>query len=148
VRTVGFDLGRSLSAARAGAVPRRDAIAVARMVQPGEEVLAEDPSIDVALGRRPVVMDPFMVRRLDRADPRQVDPLISWISHGRFDLVVLVVSLEDRSVDYWWTDLEFGARVAKALRNSYAFERSLGRYYLYRRRQSARSPQTPGDHRI
>jgi hypothetical protein len=132
VRTVGFDLRRSVSAIRAGEAPHRGALAVARMVQPGEEVLAEDPSIAVALGRRPVVMDPFMVMQLERAHPQQVDPLISWISNGRFDLVVLAVSLEDRSVDFWWTDFHFGPRVAKALRSSYAFDRGVGRYFLYR----------------
>src|SRR6185295_6092974 len=112
--------------------PYRGAAAIAAMVQPGEQVLTEDPSIDVRLHRRPVVMDPFMVMRLDRSRPQEVDPLISWISSRRFDLVVLVVSLDDRSFDFWWDDLHFGPRVAKALRNSYAFDRSVGRYYLYR----------------
>jgi hypothetical protein len=130
VRTVGFDLRRSVPAINA--TPRRDATAVARLVQPGDTVLTEDPSVDVALRRQPVVMDPFMVMRLDRAHPQQVDPLISWITERRFDLVILVVSLEDRSLDFWWNDLHFGPRVAEALRRSYVYERSLGRYYLYR----------------
>jgi hypothetical protein len=141
VRTVGFDLRGSVSAITAGASPRRDVAAVVRMVQPGEEVLAEDPSIDVALGRRPIVMDPFMVMALERRRPQEVDPLISWISNQRFDLVVLVVSLEDRDVDYWWSDFHFGARVAKALRTSYVFDRHVGRYFAYRRLQRSRETQ-------
>ena len=65
------------------------------MVRPGEEVLSEDPSIEVALGRRPIVLDPFMLTRLDRIHPEWVDPLIARIAQRRFGLVVLVVSLDD-----------------------------------------------------
>ena len=134
VRTVVFDARRSISAARAGERSQRATLTVAGMVRPGEEVLSEDPSIEVALGRRPIVLDPFMLTRLDRIHPEWVDPLIARISQRRFDLVVLVVSLDDPSVDYWWTDYHFGPRIAKALRQSYRFERMIGRFYLYRPR--------------
>jgi hypothetical protein len=43
-----------------------------------------------------------------------------------------VVSLDDHSVETWWTDYHFGPRVAKALRTSYKFDRMIGRFYLYR----------------
>jgi hypothetical protein len=128
VRTVGFDLRGAVT----GSKPIRAAEAVARMVQPGEQVLVEDPSVDIAMGRRPLIMDPFMLNRLDRTDPDLVDPLIGWITNRRFDLVVLLVSLEDRSLDYWWSDYHFGPRVANALRASYRPERWVGRYLLYR----------------
>jgi len=110
----------------------RAAEVVARMVQPGEQVLVEDPSVDIAMGRRPLIMDPFMLTRLDRSNPELVDPLIGWITERRFDLVVLLVSLEDRRLDYWWFDYHFGPRVANALRASYRPERWVGRYLLYR----------------
>ena len=129
VRTVGFDLRR---AATVGKPAARAAEVVARMVQPGEQVLAEDPSVDIAMGRRPLVMDPFMLTRLDRTNPQLIDPLIGWITDRRFDLVVLLVSLEDRRLDYWWSDYHFGPRVANALRTSYRPERWVGRYLLYR----------------
>jgi hypothetical protein len=99
VRTVGFDVRGAVAAARHGSAPRA-ALAVSRMVGPGDQVLAEDPSIYVPLERRPVVMDPFMLRRLDRQHPEWVDPLISRISERRFALVVLVVPLENRTFDY------------------------------------------------
>jgi hypothetical protein len=98
-------------------------------------VLAEDPSIEVALGRQPVVMDPFMLARLGRAHPEQVEPLISWIDARRFDVVVLVVSLEDRTVEFWWNDFEYGPRVAAAFRKSYRPDGLVGRYFVYRPRQ-------------
>ena len=135
VRTVGFDLRTTVAALRTGAIPRRTVDLVAAIVSPGERVLAEDPSIEVALGRRPVVMDPFMLARLERAHPEQVDPLISWIEERRFDLVVLVVSLDDPTVEFWWNDFQYGPRVAAALRKSYRPDGLVGRYFVYRPRQ-------------
>ena len=134
VRTVGFDLRGAVAAATSGRPGPRAAIAAAGIVKPQEEVLAEDPSIYVALRRQPVVMDPFMVMRLDRVRPQSVDPLIARISERRFDLVILVVSLDDRDLDYWWSDFHFGPRVAAALRDSYRADGTLGRYFLYRPR--------------
>jgi hypothetical protein len=135
VRTVGFDLRTTVAALRAGTISHRTVDLVAGMVRPGERVLAEDPSIEIALGRRPVVMDPFMLARLERAHPEQVDPLISWIDARRFDLVVLVVSLEDPTVEFWWNDFQYGPRVAAALRKSYRPDGLVGRYFVYRPRQ-------------
>ncbi len=132
VRTVGFDLRRTVAAWKPGEATRSSATVVASMVRPDEEVLAEDPSIYIVLGRRPVVMDPFMIAKLERAHPQQVDPLISWITSRRFALIVLVVSLEDSSQNFWWTDFHFGARVAGALRSNYRADGRVGGYYLYR----------------
>jgi hypothetical protein len=147
VRTIGFDLRSSVASLESGDVRPRAAAAVASMVRPGEEILAEDPSVWLALGRRPLVMDPFMVMRLDRADPRRVDPLISWISGRRFQFVILLVPLENRDQDFWWTDFHFGPRVANAIRASYRFDRIVGRYYVYRPKPTApaRSLVTPTD---
>ena len=133
VRTVGFDVRGAVAVARNGAA-QRAALAVSRMVGSGNEVLAEDPSIYVPLHRQPVVMDPFMLRRLDRQHPEWVDPLLRRISERRFALVVLVVPLEDRTLDYWWNDFQFGPRVAAALRQSYRPDGTSGRYFLYRPR--------------
>jgi hypothetical protein len=132
VRTVGFDLRGSIAALRSSDGHHRGDLDLAQLIRADEDVLAEDPSISVALGRRPVVMDPFMVMGLDRVHPDLVDPLVAWVSAERFDLVVLVVSLDDRSFDYWWSNFHFGQRVADALRRHYRFERSVGRYFLYR----------------
>ncbi len=90
VRTVGFDLRAAVAASVRGAAPTRAAVLVSRMVQPEDEVLAEDPSVYVALHRRPVVMDPFMVMRLAQLHPERVDSLLTRIAERRFDLVVLV----------------------------------------------------------
>lgn len=133
VRTVAVDLRRDAAARLDGTPPARAAARVAAMVRPDQRLLAEDPSIDAALGRRPVIMDPFMINRLDRLDPAKVDPLIDAIADRRFDLVVLVVPLEDPALDFWWADYHFGPRVAGALRRSYRADGTVGRYYVYRR---------------
>jgi hypothetical protein len=133
VRTVGFDVRAAVASARNGP-SIRSALAVSRMVGPGDELLAEDPSIYVPLQRRPVVMDPYMLLRLDRQHPEWVDPLIRRIDERRFALVVLVVPLENRALDYWWNDFHFGPRVAAALRQSYRPDGTVGRFFLYRPR--------------
>jgi hypothetical protein len=133
VRTVVFDVRAAVAVVRHGSAPRA-ALTVSRMVGPGDEVLAEDPSIYVPLHRQPVVMDPFMLLRLDRQHPQSVDPLIRRINERRFALVVLVVPVEDRQFDYWWNDFQFGPRVADALRQSYRPDGAVGRYFLYRPR--------------
>ena len=132
VRTVIFDVRRAGAAVSGGRPVQRAAAAVAGLVGPNDEVFAEDPSIYVAMGRPPLLMDAFMLTRLDRTHPQWVDPVVARIAERRFDLVVLVVSLEDRSADYWWNDYHLGPRIAEALRRSYRFDRSVGRYYLYR----------------
>ena len=132
VRTVIFDVRRAGAAVSGGRPVQRAATVVAELVGPNDEVFAEDPSIYVAMGRRPLLMDAFMLTRLDRTHPQWVDPVVARIAERRFDLVVLVVSLDDRSVDYWWNDYHLGPRIAEALRRSYRFDRSVGRYFLYR----------------
>ena len=131
VRTIGRDLRLSVSAATRGPAVRA-AEAVAGMVRPGETLLAQDPAIYVALGRQPLIMDAFMLARLDRAHPEWVHPLIASIAQRRFGLVVLTVPLENRDFDLWWSDFDFGPRVAGALRQAYRWDRQVGRYHLYR----------------
>jgi hypothetical protein len=136
VRTVGRDLALSVAGVRTGERAAPVGQVVAAMVGPNERVLTADPSIDVALGRRPLVMDPFMLVRLDRTHPEWVDPLIARIERREFDVVVMVVRLENPEVDFWWTDYHFGPRVARALRSAYRLDGKAGRYHLYRPRTS------------
>jgi hypothetical protein len=132
VRTVTFDLRAAIAARRAGQPAERSATLVARLAGPNDEVLAEDPSIYTAMGRRPLLMDAFMLTRLDRTHPEWVDPLVVRIADRRFALVVLVVSLDDRRFDFWWNDFHLGPRIANAIRKSYRFDRIVGRYFVYR----------------
>ena len=105
---------------------------IADIVTKGDQVLAEDPAVYVALQQRPLVMDSFMLNVLDRKHPDWIEPLIRRITERRFDLVVLVVPIENRNLDYWWSDFHYGPRVAAALRASYRPAGTVGRYFVYR----------------
>ena len=99
------------------------------VIGPGDTVLSEDPYVPVTLERRPVVLDPFMLRRLDEVDPAAVDPLVERIEQRDFDYVVL---LEDLDETGWWEVFHFGPRVADALRQAYEPSDARDGYLLYR----------------
>jgi hypothetical protein len=148
VRTVAVDVRKTVSGSGDTSHWKSVVVNAIRPDLPdGANVLTEDPSIAIALGQTPVVLDPFMLTRVDRRHPEWVDPLIARITGREFDRVVLIASLDDRSVDYWWTDYHFGRRVTAALRRSYQFERMAGRYFVYRPRPSsvpaAQEPSRP-----
>jgi hypothetical protein len=98
----------------------------------GAVVLSEDPYLAVAHDQTPVVLDPFMLRRLDLVDPAAVEVLIQRIDEGDFDLITLVSPLDD---DYWWENFHFGPRVADAVAQSYRYNGELDGYDVYRPRR-------------
>jgi hypothetical protein len=93
-------------------------------------VLSEDSYVPVSLGQLPVVLDPFMLLRVDQRDPGAVDELLQQIRAQDFDLVVLVEPLApvDRE---WWQEFHFGPRVIAALADAYVLDRHLHGYYVY-----------------
>jgi len=96
-------------------------------------LLSEDPYVPVSLGQRPVVLDPFMLLRLERSDPAAVQRLVERIRAREFELVVLVVPLQPPD-QAWWGDLHFGVRVTGALADAYSYSGRAQGYYLYRPR--------------
>jgi hypothetical protein len=94
-------------------------------------ILSEDPYVPVSLGQRPVVLDPFMLLRLDRRDPAAVERLVERIRAQEFELVVLVVPLEPPDQE-WWREMHFGTRVTEALADAYTDSGRAQGYYLYR----------------
>jgi hypothetical protein len=96
-------------------------------------LLSEDPYVPVSLGQRPVVLDPFMLLRLERRDPAAVQRLIERIRAREFELVVLVVPLEPPDQE-WWREMHFGVRVTEALAGAYTYGGRAQGYYLYRPR--------------
>jgi hypothetical protein len=124
------DLRVAASALRTGQTPPQyDPQSVARVAAPNATLLAEDPGLPVLLGRTPVVLDPFMLRRLDEVMPRAVDVLVARIERREFDRVALVIPLDED--DAWWRDYHFGPRVAGALEANYVFVGRVDRYSLY-----------------
>jgi hypothetical protein len=94
-------------------------------------LLSEDPYVPVSLGQDPVVLDPFMLPRIDRRDPGAVRALVDRIDARDFDLVVLVQPLDDAA---WWADYHFGSQVVAAIRRSYVFSQRAQGYDVYRPR--------------
>jgi hypothetical protein len=103
---------------------------LAGVAGPGSRVLSEDPYVPVSMGQLPVVLDPFMLLRIDARDPAAVDPLLRRIRARDFDVVVLVEPLAPVDRD-WWREFHFGPRVAAALNDAYVFDRRVQGYYLY-----------------
>jgi hypothetical protein len=102
-------------------------------------ILSEDPYVPVSLGQAPVVLDPFMLLRLGRDRPEDVQELIARIRSQEFELVVLVEPLEplDRS---WWDEEHFGSDVVGAIDRAYRFAGRVEGYYLYEPRNEALAP--------
>ena len=96
----------------------------------GDTLLAEDPGIPVLLGQTPIVLDAFMLRRLDEVQPETVDVLVARIERGEFDYVALINPLD--SDDFWWRNYHFGLRVVGALREFYVLVGYVDGYYLYK----------------
>ena len=110
---------------------------LADRVGPTDAILSEDPYVPLSLGRKPVVLDPFMLRRLDRVDPVAVDELIERIENHEFAYISTIEPLTSDDGDtwannYWWDQFHFGLRVVNAIRRSYVLDGVVDEYYLYR----------------
>jgi Glycosyltransferase family 87 len=88
--------------------------------RPDDRILSEDPYVPLSLGRRPLVLDAFMLLRTLREHPAWRRELIRRIDVRRFDKVVLIHRL-DRSG--WWRDVHFGLPVVDAIRANYTLWR-------------------------
>jgi hypothetical protein len=94
-------------------------------------ILAEDPYVPVSLDQRPVVLDPFMLITVGQRDPSAVQALVRRIDEREFDLLVLRVSLQDRSMAWWFRQEAFGETVADAMRRNYVYSYWVAGYYVY-----------------
>jgi hypothetical protein len=101
---------------------------LARLIGPQQTLLAEDPSVPLALGRTPVVLDAWALLRMARTHPDWVGDLVSKIEHQAFDKVVLVYPL---SFQAWYRDIHFGQGIAEAIQTSYRFAGNHAGYYVY-----------------
>jgi hypothetical protein len=95
-----------------------------------DEILSEDPYVPLSHGQTPVVLDPFMLLRLDRINPAAVDELIDRIEERRFAYLVMITPLSGN--DSGWNEFHFGSRVVDAMRRSYVLQGPFDSYYVYR----------------
>lgn len=103
---------------------------LADIAGPATSMLSEDPYVPISLGQEPVVLDPFMLPRLAHSAPEAIPDLIRRIERREFDLVVLVEPLEPVERP-WWTELDLGIEVARAIARSYRFLDTVDGYYVY-----------------
>jgi hypothetical protein len=104
--------------------------AVVEAIPSGASILAEDATVPVLLGRRPIVMDAFAYRVL--AEHGRVDDraLAERIARREFDVLVLMGRV-DRPGESLCPRFHFGPRVTAAMLEAYRFDREVGPYYLF-----------------
>jgi hypothetical protein len=129
------DLREAVASVRTGKTPAKyTPRPLADVVAPDDTLLAEDPGIPVLLGQTPIVLDAFMLRRLDEVQSETVDVLVARIRHGEFDHVAMINPLDED--DAWWQYYHFGLRIVRALRETYVLVGQVDGYFLYEPRRS------------
>jgi hypothetical protein len=96
---------------------------MSRYVEPGESLLSEDASVPLLLGRTPIILDAFMLRRIGEMHPAWRADLVRRLNRHQFDKIVLIFKLDP--ADSWWTDIHFGAHIATAIDCNYHLSREL-----------------------
>ena len=100
------------------------------LVDAGTSVLSEDPYVPLAAGQTPIILDPFMLPRLEGARPGAVGELIERIDAQEFDVIVLLEGVEpiERT---WWAELDLGIPVVRAIDENYEFDGITNGYFIY-----------------
>ena len=95
-------------------------------------VLAEDASIPVSRGEVPVVLDPWMIPRIEARDPDAVADLAGRIEAAGFDSIVLLFRFESIDPDFnGWYGAHFGPRVMSAIRDRYRWAGEVDGHHVY-----------------
>jgi hypothetical protein len=99
-----------------GTERRLEARSLVGLVTAGDCQVSQDPTLPLLLGQRPVVLDPFMLPRLDD-DERYSRELARRIRERRFDRIVLFVRPDEDP--FHFRRYDFGSPVADAIEDSY-----------------------------
>jgi hypothetical protein len=100
-------------------------------LQPGGEILSEDPGLVVERGQLPVVLDPFMFLRLGDKRPELVRDLVERIERQDFDRILLLYRPDTRYGQWWYSTYNFGTRPVAAIAKSYRLLARAGQYFVY-----------------
>ncbi|UCD74883.1 MAG: hypothetical protein JSV91_13985, partial [Phycisphaerales bacterium] len=114
----------------AGLAAAYDPQPLAGLIADDETILSEDPYVPVSLGRKPVLLDGFMLTRMDEP---AIDALVGRIGNREFGKIIL---LREMDVDSWWySELFFGEAVSAAIAEHYVLDGALTArvhgYYVY-----------------
>jgi hypothetical protein len=83
----------------------------------------------VLLDQTPVVLDTFMLLRLDRDDPDQTEELRQRIESKAFSKIVLIRQLDPS--DDWWRTNHFGPRLIRSIARNYRLTAHVDTYWVY-----------------
>jgi hypothetical protein len=120
-----------------GASPYSSAPPLPETVKRSDVVLSDDAYVSVSRGEDPVVLDPFMLVRIDREHPDWAAQLVDRITHHRFAEVVTRSEISTNPESRWWTLYNFGAPVTAAILRSYRLvpvkddQRTGSQYWVY-----------------
>jgi hypothetical protein len=78
--------------------------------------LFEDASFPILANERPIVLDAFIAHRLQTKNPQELDQLVRRVDDEDFSRIVLSFQLTDVG---WFAALDFGTRLADAMRAHY-----------------------------
>jgi hypothetical protein len=115
--------------------------ALAVVVRPGGTLLAEDPTIPVLLGRQPVLLDPYMLRRIGERHPQWRADLVRRIDAAEFDEVVLLYLPE--SAPGWYDHIHLGPEVVGAIERRYRPAERVEGYWVFVPAASASAATAP-----
>jgi hypothetical protein len=101
-------------------------------IRTATRVLAEDPSIAVARGEVPVVLDAWAISKIERRHPEWVAQLADRVDAAEFDYVILLLRFETVDPDFklWYRD-EFGKTVMSAIKRRYTWVGEVDGFQLY-----------------
>lgn len=125
---VRHDAREALTDLRGGSEALYGAEQLRGAVPPGATLLAQDPGVPYALGRRPVVTDAFMLPRIAATRPEAIETLRRRIEDQEFDLIVLVNPVTHPP---FYGDGDFGPRLASTLCRRYRESDAVGGYLVY-----------------
>jgi hypothetical protein len=117
-----YDLGLAAKAALSG-TPMYPRDPLAGIVQPGDTVLSDDAAVPLAIGQRPVVLDPFMLVAIERHRPELIAGLADRIRSGEFEWIVLRRNAETSDGADVYCGQEFGPTIYTAIAESYRLDR-------------------------
>jgi hypothetical protein len=113
---------------RAGGATRYGQQLAAAAVGPNDSLLSEDPGIPYELRRRPIVSDSFMLPRIAKRHPADVDALIRRIRRKGFSKIILDVPVGD---EHHFATGDFGLGVTHEIRHAYELSSVVGGRFVY-----------------
>jgi hypothetical protein len=107
-----------------------EARAVAAALPPGV-VVSEDPLLPLVAGRRPFVLDPWMLRLAAERDPSLARPLLDGLRRDEFPAVVLLQDVDSAAARGWYARGNLGPAVVAEIAGHYRLAERHGPYHLY-----------------